>query len=76
MAFCELAFYFLEARSAYFGAGTGRIYYDNVRCNGLESRLEYCTHNGIGIHNCDHSEDAGVTCLQPGTAGEQCEVAR
>ena len=38
------------------------IWLDNVNCNGLESRLIDCQHNGIGNHNCDHRKDAGVIC--------------
>ena len=47
---------------AYFGAGSGPIHYDDVVCNGTETRLADCSHLGIGIHNCVHSEDAGVQC--------------
>ena len=25
-------------------------------------RLINCSHSGIGIHNCDHSADAGLRC--------------
>ena len=39
---------------------------DNVGCIGTESRLVNCQNNGIGIHNCLHTEDAGVTCQQSG----------
>ena len=38
------------------------IWLDNVICNGSESRLIDCQHNGVGNHNCDHHKDAGVTC--------------
>ena len=47
---------------AFFGQGSGSIHYDNVACTGSETRLADCSHNGIGAHNCVHSEDAGVVC--------------
>ncbi|XP_019856578.1 PREDICTED: LOW QUALITY PROTEIN: deleted in malignant brain tumors 1 protein-like [Amphimedon queenslandica] len=50
--------------NAYFGAGTGPINMDNVQCTGNEEFLVNCTDSST--HNCDHSEDAGVTCgIQP-----------
>ena len=45
-----------------FGGGSGEIFLDDVRCSGLEERLENCSHRGIGVHNCEHDEDVGVTC--------------
>ncbi|XP_025112202.1 deleted in malignant brain tumors 1 protein-like isoform X2 [Pomacea canaliculata] len=45
-----------------FGAGQGRILLDNVRCSGNESTVLACSHNPIGQHNCDHSEDVGIIC--------------
>ena len=48
---------------SYFGGGTGGIFLDNLYCFGSESRLVDCGHSGIGVHNCDHTDDAGARCL-------------
>ena len=61
----QLGFSFEGARAfsqARFGQGTGHILLDEVGCVGTERRLANCFASGIGIHDCSHSEDAGVRC--------------
>ncbi|PIK51029.1 putative deleted in malignant brain tumors 1 protein isoform X5 [Apostichopus japonicus] len=52
-------------RYAYFGPGSGPIWMDDVHCVGHETSLDQCPHNGIGLHNCGHGEDASVRCTAP-----------
>ena len=55
----------LGAIPLYFGFdnGDGLIWLDDVHCVGTERSLLDCpTANPIGLHNCFHSEDAGVQC--------------
>lgn len=55
-------------RKSFYGQGSGKIFMDDVACKGNESSIVDCNHAGFGVHNCDHSNDAGVSC---GTGIEQ-----
>jgi len=46
-----------------YGAGSGTIWLDNIRCSGSESHITECPHNGWGSHNCQHSDDVSVSCI-------------
>ena len=48
--------------NAFFGAGTGPIYLDNVACTSSDSQLLECSSRPILTHNCNHHADAGVGC--------------
>ena len=48
---------------AHYGQGTGPIFLDGVHCTGTELDIFMCLHYGVGVHDCDHSEDASVDCL-------------
>ena len=63
------------AISRIFSAGTGPILLDNVGCTGNETNLDDCPHNGVGVHDCRHSEDAGVICSQQGMEFNNHEIA-
>ena len=50
--------------SSYFGQGSETILLDDFQCTGNEASIFSCSHSSIVSHICDHSEDAGVVCLE------------
>ncbi|XP_070205363.1 uncharacterized protein [Littorina saxatilis] len=52
---------YILARFGKGGAGSP-IWLDDVHCVGSESRLVNCPADLIGDHDCEHYEDAGVSC--------------
>ena len=50
------------AMNALFGQGSGPVHLDGMACNGSETSLVQCPHNGWGTVSCGHSDDVGVFC--------------
>ena len=48
--------------NAHFGAGSGPIFLDDVRCTLALTHLLECPSRPTLFHNCLHSADAGVGC--------------
>ena len=40
----------------------GTIWLDDVRCSGRETDIAECSHNGWGVHNCQHEKDVAISC--------------
>ncbi|XP_058864815.1 antigen WC1.1-like [Acipenser ruthenus] len=49
---------------ATFGQGNGIIWLDEVNCRGSEMHLWDCRRSLLGLNDCDHKEDAWVTCAE------------
>ena len=49
-----------------FGEGDGRIWLDDLNCDGTETELWECPNSGWGNHNCGHHEDVAVFCEEMG----------
>ena len=56
----------LPFRGAVFGEGRGPIFLERLGCHGTESELigdAGCSPDSpLGVHSCQHSQDAGVVC--------------
>ena len=52
--------------------GVGPIWLDDVRCSGTETSIFRCPNRGLGVHNCVHFEDVGVSCS--GGQNESVEI--
>ncbi|WAQ99257.1 DMBT1-like protein [Mya arenaria] len=68
MVICRMLGYFQGEQygrpyqGAHFGRGSGTIWLSNLGCNGYESDVRNCYHQGWGSHGCSSLEDAGVEC--------------
>jgi len=45
-----------------YGTGLGPFWLVDVACSGHESNLSSCSHRGVGVENCHHSQEAQVAC--------------
>lgn len=53
------------------GAFIAGFWLDNVYCQGTETDLSECRHNGWGIHDCGNEESAGVICASVNSSSEE-----
>ena len=45
-----------------FGAGSGKVWLDDVGCTGNEATIFDCKHLPWGVNDKSHKEDVGVVC--------------
>ncbi|XP_067154689.1 macrophage receptor MARCO [Apteryx mantelli] len=60
---CRMLGYSRAVSTFTASAGTGQIWLDDVNCEGSEHSIFDCSKPSWGLHNCSHSEDAGVECI-------------
>ncbi|WAQ96295.1 DMBT1-like protein, partial [Mya arenaria] len=60
-----------------FGSGSSsmKILLDDVNCRGSETNIIDCQHSAVGVNNCGHSEDIGVSCLSTSMSDVQIHLA-
>lgn len=51
-----------------FQTTSSPIFLDNLACTGTESTILDCPRSLLGLHQCDHSQDAGLQCFGTGYA--------
>jgi len=59
-----------------YGPGNGPIWMSNVACSGRETHFMDCRHNEWGRHNCYHTQDVSISCLDDSSthrAGDKCD---
>ena len=49
--------------------GSGDIWLEDVSCKGSEPDIALCPHTDWGSHDCSHSEDVAVRCLDSWSEG-------
>ncbi|XP_032869704.1 deleted in malignant brain tumors 1 protein-like, partial [Amblyraja radiata] len=68
---------YIEYDARKYGQGSGPIWIDEMKCSSHESALWQCQFDPWGQHNCDHREDAGVSCkdaeMPETTRGKDCD---
>lgn len=57
---CNIRVGAVAQSDAFYGAGSGQIYRNNLQCTGNELRLVDCPHSSTA--SCTHQDDAGLTC--------------
>ena len=50
-----------------YGPTISQIWLDNLRCSPTDTHLRVCSHGGIGVHNCGHSQDVILSCRSEGS---------
>ena len=55
-------------RGAKFGPGKGLVQLSDVRCEGSETNIAFCSHKDYNA--CTHSNDAGAACRTPSVVSQ------